>query len=152
MRLFSPAFENGEFIPVRYTCDGENVSPPLLFLDPPPETESFALLIEDPDAPVGTFTHWLVYDVPADFEGLAEDLPPAAELEYGIKQGVNDFGQIGYGGPCPPPGNPHRYFFTLFALTVPTLGIPPGATRDEFLLALKGKVLAQDELVGLYSR
>ena len=152
MRIFSPAFGNGEFIPVKYTCDGEDVSPPLLFLDPPEETQSFALLVDDPDAPAGVFTHWIIYDIPASFEGLPEDVPPVPELEYGIKQGLNDFGRVGYGGPCPPPGNPHRYFFLLFALDVPTLGIPPGVRKPQFLEAIEGHILAQDELVGLYGR
>lgn len=151
MRVFSSAFGNGEYIPVKYTCDGVDVSPPLLFLDPPKNVQSFALLVEDPDAPSGVFTHWLIYDIPKDFEGLPEDVPPASEIEYGIKQGVNSFGRIGYNGPCPPPGNPHRYFFILFALDVPTIGTS-GISRDEFLQTIDGHVIAQDELVGLYGR
>ncbi len=152
MRLFSPAFGNGEYVPVKYTCDGEDISPPLLFLEPPEDTRSFAILVDDPDAPGGVFTHWIIYDIPATFEGLPEDVPPVSELEYGIKQGLNDFGRVGYGGPCPPPGNPHRYFFVIFALDVPSLGLPPGVEKAQFLEALEGHVLAQDELVGLYGR
>ncbi len=152
MRIFSPAFGNGEYISIKYTCDGDDVSPPLLFLDPPEETQSFAVLVDDPDAPVGVFTHWIIYDIPGNFEGLPEDVPPAPELEYGIKQGINDFNRIGYGGPCPPPGRPHRYFFILFALDIPSTGLPPGARKEEFLRAIDGHVLAQDELVGLYGR
>jgi len=152
MRLFSPAFGNGEFIPVKYTCDGEDVSPPLLFTEFPEDTRSFALLVDDPDAPGGVFTHWIIYDIPVTFEGLPEDVPPALELEYGIKQGINDFGKVGYGGPCPPPGSPHRYFFILFALDVPVLGIPAGVEKSEFLSAIEGHVLSQDEIVGLYGR
>jgi len=152
MRIFSPAFGNGDYIPVKYTCDGEDVSPPLLFLDPPDQTQSFAVLVDDPDAPVGVFTHWIIYDIPGTFEGLPEDVPPIPELEYGIKQGINDFKRIGYGGPCPPPGSIHRYFFILFALDVPTTGLPAGATKAEFLEAIDGHVIAHDELVGLYGR
>ncbi len=152
MRLFSPAFGNGEFIPVRYTCDGEDISPPLLFFDVPEGTKSFALLVDDPDAPGGVFTHWIVYDIPYEFEGLPEDVPPVPELEYGIKQGVNSFGRIGYGGPCPPPGSPHRYFFVLFALDIPATGLPAGVSKSEFLKAIDGHVVSQDELVGLYGR
>jgi Raf kinase inhibitor-like YbhB/YbcL family protein len=152
MRIFSPAFGNGEYIPIKYTCDGDNVSPPLLFLDPPEGTMSFAVLVDDPDAPVGVFTHWIIYDIPGEFEGLPEDIPPVGELEYGIRQGLNDFGNVGYGGPCPPPGRPHRYFFVLFALDVPKTGLPPGATKEEFLSAIDGHVIAHDELVGLYGR
>jgi len=152
MRLFSPAFGNGDYIPVKYTCDGEDISPPLLFLDPPEETQSFAILVEDPDAPVGVFTHWIIYDIPGAFEGLPEDIPPVPELEYGIRQGINDFKRIGYGGPCPPPGKIHRYFFILFALDIPKTGLPPGALKGAFLEAIDGHVIAQDELVGLYGR
>jgi len=152
MRISSPAFGNGEYIPIKYTCDGDNVSPPLLFLDPPEGTMSFAVLVDDPDAPVGVFTHWIIYDIPGEFEGLPEDIPPVGELEYGIRQGLNDFGNVGYGGPCPPPGRPHRYFFVLFALDVPKTGLPPGATKEEFLSAIDGHVIAHDELVGLYGR
>jgi len=150
MRIFSPAFGNGDYIPVKYTCDGEDVSPPLLFLDPPDETQSFAIVVDDPDAPVGVFTHWVIYDIPGTFEGLPEDVPP--ELEYGIKQGINDFKRIGYGGPCPPPGRVHRYFFVLFALDIPTTGLPAGVTKAELLRAIDGHVIAHDELVGLYAR
>ncbi|MEO2083610.1 MAG: YbhB/YbcL family Raf kinase inhibitor-like protein [Desulfurobacteriaceae bacterium] len=152
MRIFSPVFGNGEFIPVKYTCDGMDISPPLLFLEVPESVKSFALLVDDPDAPTGVFTHWIIYDIPGEFEGLPEDIPPAPELEYGIKQGVNSFGRIGYGGPCPPPGKPHRYFFVLFGLDVPNLGIPAGADKATFLEAIEGHVVAQDELVGLYGR
>jgi Raf kinase inhibitor-like YbhB/YbcL family protein len=152
MRIFSPAFGNGDYIPVKYTCDGEDVSPPLLFLDPPDETQSFAIVVDDPDAPAGVFTHWVIYDIPGTFEGLPEDVPPVPELEYGIKQGINDFKRIGYGGPCPPPGKVHRYFFVLFALDIPTTGLPAGATKAELLRAIDGHVIAHDELVGLYAR
>ena len=152
MRIFSPAFGNGDYIPVKYTCDGEDVSPPLLFLDPPEETQSFAIIVDDPDAPVGVFTHWVIYDIPGTFEGLPEDVPPVPELEYGIKQGINDFKRIGYGGPCPPHGKVHRYFFVLFALDIPTTGLPAGVTKAELLRAIDGHVIAHDELVGLYAR
>ena len=152
MRLFSPAFGNGEYVPIKYTCDGEDISPPLLFFDIPDETQSFAIIVDDPDAPSGVFTHWIIYDIPSNFEGLPEDVPPASELEYGIKQGLNGFGRIGYNGPCPPPGKPHRYFFILFALDVPTIGLPAGVSKGDFLKAIDGHVITQDELVGLYGR
>ncbi|GAB6076519.1 YbhB/YbcL family Raf kinase inhibitor-like protein [Desulfurobacterium crinifex] len=152
MRLFSLAFGNGEYIPIKYTCDGEDISPPLLFFDIPDETQSFAIIVDDPDAPSGVFTHWIIYDIPGNFEGLPEDVPPASELEYGIKQGVDRLGRIGYNGPCPPPGRPHRYFFILFALDVPTIGLPAGISKGDFLKAIDGHVITQDELVGLYGR
>ncbi|OMH40536.1 YbhB/YbcL family Raf kinase inhibitor-like protein [Desulfurobacterium indicum] len=152
MEIVSPAFGNGEFIPSKYTCDGEDVSPCLFFLNPPETVKSFALIVEDPDAPAGTFTHWVIYDIPGDFEGLPEDVPPAANLEYGIKQGLNDFGRIGYNGPCPPPGKPHRYFFILLALDIESTGLPSGATRSELLRAIDGHVITTAEMVGLYGR
>ncbi|SNR87243.1 YbhB/YbcL family Raf kinase inhibitor-like protein [Desulfurobacterium atlanticum] len=152
MEIVSPAFGNGEFIPVKYTCDGDDISPCLFFLNPPEETKSFVLIMEDPDAPGGVFCHWLIYDIPADFEGLPEDVPPAGYLEYDIKQGLNDFGNIGYSGPCPPPGEVHRYFFILMALDVETLGLEPGATRKELLEAVDGHVITTAEIVGLYKR
>ncbi|WP_456484726.1 YbhB/YbcL family Raf kinase inhibitor-like protein [Desulfurobacterium sp.] len=152
MEIVSTVFGNGEFIPSKYTCDGEDVSPCLLFLDPPEGVRSFALIVEDPDAPSGTFTYWVIYDIPGDFEGLPEDVPPAGNLEYGIKQGLNDFGRIGYGGPCPPPGNPHRYFFILLALDVESTGLPAGATKSELLRAVDGHVITTAEMVGLYGR
>jgi len=152
MELFSPAFGNGEYIPIKYTCDGENISPPLIFVDVPDGTQSYALIVDDPDAPGGIFTHWIIYDIPSTFEGLPEDVPPASVMEYGIKQGLNSFGKVGYGGPCPPPGRPHRYFFILFALDIPELGIPSAVSRSEFLSALEGHVISESELVGLYGR
>ncbi len=152
MRIDTTAFQNNDFIPAKYTCDGENVSPPLIFEDVPSEAGSFAVLVEDPDAPSGIFTHWIIYDIPTILEGLPEDVPPAPSLEYGIKQGINSFGSIGYKGPCPPMGPPHRYIFTLFALSVKELGIGSEAPKPEFIRAIENQVIDQAEIIGLYSR
>ena len=150
-RLTSPAFRNGEVIPKRYTCEGLDISPPLNWSGYPSETKSFVLIVEDPDAPGGVFTHWIAYNIPADVNELKEGLEKVEKLPSGIMQGVNDFGRIGYGGPCPPPGKPHRYVFKLYALDV-VLDLKPGASKDEVLKAMSGHILAEATLTGLYSR
>ena len=148
--LMSPVFVAGEAIPLKYTCDGDDVSPPLAWSDPPAGTQSFALICDDPDAPVGTWVHWVLYDLPADARELPEAVPSDAELPDGGRQGNNSWPRIGYGGPCPPSGS-HRYFFKLYALDT-VLGLDAGATKKELLLAMEGHVLAQVELMGTYSR
>ena len=148
--LMSPVFVAGEAIPLKYTCDGDDVSPPLAWSDPPAGTQSFALICDDPDAPVGTWVHWVLYDLPADARELPEAVPSDAELPDGGRQGNNSWPRIGYGGPCPPSGS-HRYFFKLYALDT-VLGLDAGATKKELLRAVEGHVLAQVELMGTYSR
>jgi Raf kinase inhibitor-like YbhB/YbcL family protein len=151
IRLSSPAFQEGETIPRAHTADGKNVSPRLAWGDAPEGTASFALVCEDPDAPRGTWTHWVLFNLPADTRELPEGVPPEATLASGARQGKNDFKKIGYGGPSPPPGKPHRYFFKLFALDT-MLDLPAGATRDQLLAAMKGDVLAEGQLMGTYGR
>ncbi len=148
--LSSPAFEAGETIPVDYTCDGRDVSPPLRWGSTPAGTVTLALICDDPDAPVGTWVHWVVYNIPSSREGFDEAVPPEERLPDGTLQGRNDFGRIGYGGPCPP-GGTHRYFFKLYALDT-KLDLPPGARKDNLLRAMKGHVLAESELMGRYGR
>ncbi len=150
-KIMSPAFNYGDFIPVKYTCDGEDISPPLTWENAPKGTKSFVIIVEDPDAPIGTFIHWIVYDIPATSTGIAENFPKKPEVN-GIKQGINDFGRVGYGGPCPPPGKPHRYFFKLFAIDKNTLGIPPKAKIQEVIKAINGHIVGTTELMGLYKR
>ncbi|MCX7722324.1 MAG: YbhB/YbcL family Raf kinase inhibitor-like protein, partial [Verrucomicrobiae bacterium] len=116
IQVTSPAFQDGKPIPSKYTCDGEDVSPPLNWTNVPPEAKSLVLISDDPDAPVGTWVHWVLYDLPPTTAGLSEGVPKSSELPNGAKQGINDFRRIGYGGPCPPPGKPHRYYFKLYAL------------------------------------
>lgn len=116
LSVLSPAFQEGDRIPSKYTCQGEDVSPPLTWSEPPAGTQSFALVMDDPDAPVGVFTHWVLFNILSDSRQLAEAMPTQAQLTSGALQGKNDFGSIGYGGPCPPPGRAHRYQFTLYAL------------------------------------
>jgi len=150
-RIESPAFQTNGKIPQKYTCDGTDVSPPLVWSGAPEGTKSFALICDDPDAPVGTWVHWVIYDLPPDRRELPEAVPKTERLANGAKQGMTDFRRVGYGGPCPPPGKPHRYFFKLYALDTP-LDLPPKATKADLLMAVNGHVLAQAELVGLYQR
>ncbi|MCC6383512.1 MAG: YbhB/YbcL family Raf kinase inhibitor-like protein [Dehalococcoidia bacterium] len=149
--LTSASFQMGQPIPSRYTCDGENISPPLAWNGTPEATAAFALIMDDPDSPRGVFTHWLLYNLPARFDGLPEAFPRLDELPDGTMQGWNDFGLIGYGGPCPAPGSTHRYRFTLYALDRP-LPLVPGASKQDLLDALQAHILAQAELVGTYRR
>jgi Raf kinase inhibitor-like YbhB/YbcL family protein len=147
----STAFAESRPVPDKYTCTGRNVSPPLQWNNAPPGVKSFALIADDPDAPVGTWVHWVLYNLPPVTMSLAENLPPTPELPDGSRQGVNDFGQPGYGGPCPPAGKPHRYFFKIYALDT-VLSLKSGATKKELLKAMDGHVLAQGQLMGTYQR
>lgn len=148
MHLYSPEFLTGTSIPFKYTCDGENYSPPLTWEDPPAGTQSFALIVSDPDAPDGVFTHWIFYNLPVDLRQLPEKVPSQDVLPDGSRQAKNDFEQVGFGGPCPPNGI-HRYFFKLHALDQP-LDVPPGANKEDVLQAMDGHVLDAAELMGLY--
>jgi Raf kinase inhibitor-like YbhB/YbcL family protein len=145
------AFSEGGMIPKKFTCDAADVSPALTWANAPSGTESFALIADDPDAPVGTWTHWIAWDIPASSTGLPEGVPKQEALPDGTRQGRNDFKRIGYGGPCPPPGKPHRYFFRLYALDA-KLTLNPGATRHELERAMDGHVLARAEVIGKYGR
>ncbi|HLK33332.1 MAG TPA: YbhB/YbcL family Raf kinase inhibitor-like protein [Terriglobales bacterium] len=149
--LQTKAFASGAEIPAKYTCSGENVSPALSWNGAPQGTKSFALIVDDPDAPSGTFTHWLVYDLPVTTLQLPENVSPADDLSGGGRQGRNDFRRVGYGGPCPPPGKAHRYFFRLYALNS-QLNLPAGAPRREVENALRGHILAQAEIMAKFAR
>ena len=148
--LTSTAFDNRDPIPVKYTCDDEDISPPLQWKDPPEGTRSFALICDDPDAPVGTWVHWVLYDLPASTLSLPEAVPPEAELPDGGRHGQNSWGRSDYGGPCPP-GGTHRYFFKLYALDA-ELELAAGASKEELLRAMDGHILASTETMGVYSR
>jgi Raf kinase inhibitor-like YbhB/YbcL family protein len=145
--ISSPAFTDGSEIPRRHTCDGENRSPLLTWRDAPTGTRSFVLIVDDPDAPSGTFTHWVLLDIPSGLTELSEGVTGVG------RGGRNDFGKNGYGGPCPPKGHgPHRYFFTLSALDIETVGLPDGATRSRVEAAMKGHAVATARLGGRYER
>jgi len=150
MVITSPSFEPGELIPSVYTCDGKDLSPPLQWADAPPETKSFALISDDPDAPVGTWVHWVVWNIPSGVNSFEEDRPKKESLPGGIRQGTTDFRRIGYGGPCPPSGT-HRYYFRLYALDI-LLDLPATTTKARLEEAMKGHVLAKAELMGKYRR
>jgi Raf kinase inhibitor-like YbhB/YbcL family protein len=141
-------FDDGASIPKRFTCDGEDASPVVEWSNEPRGTESFALIVDDPDAPGGTWNHWLLWDIPGHVHSLPEGFGPG-QVGTG---GKNDFGRPGYGGPCPPKGGAHRYYFTLYAVDRAALGVPASAKRPDLDRALKGHVLAQAQYMGRYTR
>jgi Raf kinase inhibitor-like YbhB/YbcL family protein len=151
LTLSSPSFSNGGDIAKKFTCDGADVSPQLSWTDPPATAKSFALLADDPDAPVGNWNHWTAWNLPPTLRDLPEGVPKQAQLSDGAQQGHNDFRKPGYNGPCPPPGKPHRYYFKLFALDV-KLDLKPSAGKKELEAAIKGHILAQAEWMGRYGR
>ncbi len=146
----SEAFKDGETIPVEYTCDGKNISPALLWEGIPAGAKSIALIMDDPDAPGGMFVHWVLYNIPASTRKLPEGMPKNETLGDGSRQGMTDFGRVGYGGPCPPKGT-HRYYFKIHALDT-MLSLQPGASKKQLEDAMKGHILEQGELMGRYER
>jgi Raf kinase inhibitor-like YbhB/YbcL family protein len=150
--ITSDVFQEGEAIPIKYTCDGDDLSPALRWSDVPPNTKSFALICEDPDAPSGEFAHWVLYNLPPTATELPEGVSAEERLANGAIQGRNDFKRIGYGGPCPPhKDGAHRYFFRLYALDT-ELRLQAGARREDVALAMEGHVLATGHLMGTYRR
>jgi len=149
--LTSTAFAEGQPIPEKHTCDARDVSPPLQWSDAPAGTKSLALIVDDPDAPAGTWVHWVLYGLSPDVTALPEGLDKSQYVMRGARQGLNDFKRLGYGGPCPPRGKPHRYYFKLYALdTEPDL--KPGATKPELLQAMEQHILGEGRLMGTYTR
>lgn len=151
LSVSSPAFEDGQEVPAEYTCQGQDISPPLSWEGVPRGTQSLALIMDDPDAPGGVFTHWVLFNIPPESCHLPEAMPTTPQLSGGILQGRSDFGRIGYGGPCPPPGPVHHYRFVIYALDK-QLGLKTGSTRQQVLDAIAGHILAQGQLVGTYRR
>ncbi len=149
--ITTEAFKAGGTIPSEYTCDGRNISPSLSWTGIPAGAKSIVLIMDDPDAPRGTFVHWVLYNIPADVQKLSPGVSGNQTLADGSRQGMTDFGRTGYGGPCPPPGKPHRYFFKIYALDT-TLDLSSKATKADVERAMKGHVLAQGELMGKYGR
>ncbi len=150
IKVTSPAFDEGGLIPSKYTCDGWDISPPLRWEGVPEGTQTIALICDDPDAPMGTWVHWVLFNLPGDTRELPEAVPTDETLPSGAVQGKSDFGRIGYGGPCPPSGT-HRYFFKLYALDT-KLDLEPGATKAYLLDAIEGHIIAQGQLIGKYRR
>jgi hypothetical protein len=151
LQLQSGAFANGDLIPQEHTCEGADLSPPLSWEDVPANTQSLALIVRDVDAPGGEFVHWVLLNLPPETRELEAGIPADGELPNGARQGRNDFGRLGYSGPCPPPGRAHRYVFELYALDGP-LGLNAGATRPDVESAMGAHTLARAELIGGYSR
>lgn len=151
LTLASPAFKEGETIPKEFSCEGSDKSPHLQWSDVPEGTQSFALIMDDPDAPVGTWDHWVLFDIPANKMELPAEIASDAEFGDGSRSGLNSWKKTGYGGPCPPPGGPHRYFFKLYALDK-KLELPAGSTKSQVEAAMKGHILTEATLMGKYSR
>lgn len=150
IKVASPAFEEGGMIPQQYACDGDNISPSLNWEGVPDGVKSLALIMDDPDAPGGIFVHWVLYDLPADLDGLPENLPGGKGFPIGGEEGINSTNKTGYMGPCPPSGT-HRYFFKLYALDE-KLHLPAGETKSRLLDAMKGHIVGQGQLMGQYKR
>jgi hypothetical protein len=151
LQVSSSAFKDGQAIPSKYTCDGEDVSPPLKWAGVPEAAKSVVLICDDPDAPVGTWVHWVLFNLPANITELEERVPTTEALGNGARQGTNDFKRIGYGGPCPPRGNPHRYFFKLYALDE-ELDLKSGAAKRDVERAMEGHILAKGQVMATYKR
>lgn len=151
IELASAAFQSGTTIPKQYTGDGADQSPPLRWSEPPSGTTSIALVCDDPDAPRRTWVHWVLFNLSAQTRELETGVPATATLGNGAKQGKNDFGNIGYGGPAPPKGKPHRYFFKVYALDA-AVDLPAGATKAQLMNTMKGHILAEGQLMGVYGR
>lgn len=150
MQVASPAFDHQTSIPIKYTCRGRDVSPPLEWSDVPAGVKSYALIVDDPDAPMGTWVHWVVFNIPASTRSLSENVPPGPRLEDGSIQGVGSAGRNGYQGPCPPSGR-HRYYFKIYALDT-ALDLPQSANKNAVVAAMQGHVLAQGQLMGYFSK
>lgn len=146
----SPVFEDGGMIPKEYTCDGEDISPPLNISGVPTEARSLALIADDPDAPAGTWVHWVLYNLPPGTTELPENMPVDEKIQNGAKHGVTDFGRFGYGGPCPPSGT-HRYYFKMYALDT-LLNLSGRVSKADVIKAMQGHVLAEGQLMGRYQR
>jgi Raf kinase inhibitor-like YbhB/YbcL family protein len=151
IQVTSSAFREGETVPRQFTADGKDLSPPLEWTGVPEGTKSLALIADDPDAPRGTWVHWVLFNLPSAIPGLPEGIAPQRELADGTRQGKNDFGKLGYGGPAPPRGKPHRYFFKLYALDR-AIDLAPGVTKEQLETAMKGHILAEGQLMGKYGR
>jgi len=151
MKLSSSAFKYGQRIPQMFTADGSDISPPLFFTNVPKHTKKLVLICEDPDAPGGTFVHWVIYDMLGNSESVPEGLSPRRDLSDGSRQGVNSFGGVGYNGPSPASGKPHRYYFWLYAVDK-RLHLPARATADQVRCTIHGHIMAEAKLMGTYSR
>jgi len=153
IKIHSSSFKSGEFIPAKYTCEGGNISPQLHWTKTTNGIKSFAIILSDPDAPGGDFVHWIIYNIPANLKELHEDVTPSRNIPDEVMVGTNSFGHVAYGGPCPPPGKPHRYIFKIYGLdTILHHHLESGPTKNQLLKAMEGHILAEGELMGKYER
>ena len=152
IKLYSSAFKEGNFIPDKFSCEGTNISPQLHWRDASKNVRSFAIIVDDPDAPSGDFVHWVIYNIPGNLNELPEDVTPSRNIPDEVMLGTNGFGRISYGGPCPPPGKPHRYFFKIYALDTVLRHLEFGATKQQLLSAMNGHIIAEGHLMGKYQR
>jgi hypothetical protein len=152
IKLHSSAFKEGNFIPAKFSCEGDNISPQLHWNNAPKEVKSFAIIVDDPDAPGGDFVHWVIYNIPGNLNELHENVTPSRNIPDEVMLGTNGFGKISYGGPCPPPGKPHRYFFKIYALNTVLHHLESGATKQELLSAMKSHIIGEGQLMGKYQR
>ena len=150
IKVTSSAFSEGGMIPKKYTRDGEDISPPLSWTAVPEDTKSIALICDDPDAPMGTWVHWVIFNIPAVTRELPSNIPPLPVIKNGAKQGLNDFRKHGYNGPSPP-GGTHRYYFKLYALDI-EIDLPSETTKEQLLKAMEGHILAKGQIMGKYKR
>jgi len=151
INIYSPSFNYGEVIPTKYTCEGKDISIPLQWFGRPKNAKSYVIVMYDPDAPSGKFIHWILYDIPTKIIGLRKNFPKRP-LVNGIKQGLNDFGNIGYGGPCPPYGESHRYFITIYAIDKASLELSPGARPEDIFYKIRNHIVGKGEYMGVYKR
>jgi hypothetical protein len=152
IKLYSSAFKEGNFIPASFSCEGANVSPQLHWRDAPKDVKSFTIIVDDPDAPGGDFVHWVIYNIPGNLNELHEDVTPSRNIPDEVMFGTNGFGKISYGGPCPPAGKPHRYFFKIYALDTVLHHLETGATKQQLLSAMNSHIIAEGHLMGKYQR
>lgn len=146
--IIESVFENQQVIPLKYTGEGQNISPPLTFKQVPPNTKSLALIVDDPDAPRGTFDHWIVWNISPHVLAISEGAPEFDQIS--VKRGINSYGLTNYQGPKPPPGKPHRYFFKLYALDIPALDLPEGSSKQQVEKAIQSHILEEAQLIGTY--
>jgi len=152
IKIKSSSFHDGGMIPSKYTCEDENISPQLHWNEVSKNVKSYAIILDDPDAPGGNFVHWIIFNIPGDMKELHENVTPSRNIPDEVMLGTNSFGRIGYGGPCPPPGKPHHYYFRLYALDTILHHIESGATKERLEKAMEGHIVAKGELMGMYKR
>jgi Raf kinase inhibitor-like YbhB/YbcL family protein len=152
IKIKSNAFHEGSLIPSKYSCEGENISPQLHWNEVSKDVKSYAIILDDPDAPGGNFVHWVIFNIPENMRELHENVTPSRNIPDEVMLGTNSFGRIGYGGPCPPAGKPHHYYFRIYALDTILHHVESGSTKEQLIKAMDGHIIAKGELMGIFSR